>query len=154
MRFGVAIVVVAAALAAAAPVEARIVVQHSIAGVPLRTTMAAVRSKLGQPLRIRRGRNDFGRYVEFVYSRVTVSFQSGSRVTALRTRSARERTGRGVGVGSTEARVQARVGGVRCRSDGGFRHCFVGRFLPGRTVTDFQLRRGRVVSVVVGFVLD
>ena len=65
-----------------------------------------------------------------------------------------ERTARGVGVGSTEAQVRARVAGVRCRTESGFRHCFVGRFLPGRRVTDFRIRRGHVTSVQVAFVLD
>ena len=65
-----------------------------------------------------------------------------------------ERTARGVGVGSTEGEVRAKVAGVRCRTESGFRHCFVGRFLPGRRITDFHIRRGRVTSVEVGFVVD
>jgi hypothetical protein len=85
---------------------------------------------------------------------VTVSFQAGSRATGLRTTSRLERTARGVGVGSTEAQVKAGVAGVRCRTESGFRRCFVGRFLPGRLVTDFDIRNGRVSSVVVGYVLD
>jgi hypothetical protein len=84
----------------------------------------------------------------------TVNFQSGSRATSLRTSSTRERTARGVGPGSTEAQLRARVAGVRCRTESGFRHCWVGRFLPGRVVTDFRIRRGRVASVLVGYVLD
>ena len=60
----------------------------------------------------------------------------------------------GVGVGSSEGQVPAKVAGVRCRTESGFRHCFVGRFLPGKRVTDFRIRRGRVTSVQVGFVLD
>jgi hypothetical protein len=44
---------------------------------------------------------------------------------------------------------------VRCRTEsGGFRHCWVGRFLPGRVVTDFRVRSGRVASVLIGYVLD
>jgi hypothetical protein len=140
--------------AAAERATARVVVQHSIAGIELQMTKAEVRERLGRPARVRTGRNDFGRYSEFVYPRVTVSFQSGSLVTGLRTASRLERTRRGVGVGSTEAQVKARVAGVRCRTESGFRHCFVGRFLPGRTVTDFRVRKGRVTSIVVGFVLD
>ena len=149
-----ALAVVAVTLAAAAPVDARILVQRGIAGVELRMTKAQVRSNLGTPTRIRSGRNEFGRYVEFVYPRVTVSFQGGARATGLRTRSRLERTGRGIGVGSTEAEVKAKVADVRCRTESGFRHCFLGRFLPGRVITDFHIRRGRVSSVVVGFVLD
>jgi hypothetical protein len=154
VRLALALAVVAAALGAAAPIDARIVVQHGIGGVELRMTKAQVRSKLGRPIRIRRGTNEFGRYVEFLYPRVTVSFQGGLRVTGVRTRSRLERTRRGIGVGSTEAQLKARVAGVRCRTEGGLRHCFLGRFRPGRVITDFSIRNGRVTSVVIGFVLD
>jgi hypothetical protein len=154
MRRAPACAVVVAALAAAAPLDAKILVQRGIAGVQLRMTKAQVRSSLGTPTSIRSGRNEFGRYVQFVYPRVTVSFQGASRATGLRTRSRLERTARGVGVGSTEAEVKAKVAGVHCRTESGFRHCFLGSFLPGRVITDFHIRRGRVSSVVVGFVLD
>jgi hypothetical protein len=154
VRLALALAVVAAALGAAAPIDARIIVQHGIAGVELRMTKSQVRSKLGRPIGIRRGRNEFGRYVEFLYPRVTVSFQGGLRVTGVRTRSRLERTRRGIGVGSREAQVKARVAGVRCRTEGGLRHCFIGRFLPGRVITDFSIRNGRVTWVVIGFVLD
>jgi hypothetical protein len=117
-------------------------------------TKSEVRSKLGRPMGIRSGRNEFGRYVEFLYPRVRVSFQGGLRVTGVRTRSRLERTRRGIGVGSTEAQVKARVAGVRCRTEGGLRRCFIGRFLPGRVITDFNVRNGRVTSIVIGFVLD
>jgi hypothetical protein len=113
-----------------------------------------VRAKLGAPARIRRGTNDFGPFVQLVYPRVTVTFQNGPKATGVRTTSRLERTARGVGVGSTEAQVRARVAGIRCESVGDFRHCFVGRFLAGRLVTDFQLRKGRVSVVVIGYVLD
>jgi hypothetical protein len=154
VRSAVAFAVLVVVLAAATPVDATILVQRGIAGIELRMTKAQVRSKLGPPPKIRSGRNEFGRYAEFVYRRVTVSFQGRSQVTGLRTRSRSERTPSGIGVGSTEAQVKARVAGVRCRTESGLRHCFLGRFLPGRVVTDFHIRRGRVSSVVVGFVLD
>jgi len=117
-------------------------------------TKAQVRARLGAPPRRRAGKNEFGRYTAFIYPRVTLTFQSGRRVTSLRTNSRLERTAQGVGVGSTVAQVRARVSGIRCRTEPGLRHCFLGRFLPGRVVTDFRIRSGRVSSVVVGFVLD
>ena len=153
-RLAVLVTIVGLALVATPVASPRIVVQKSIAGVALGTTKAQVRAKLGRPAGVRTGSNVFGRWTEFVYPRVTVNFQSGSRATSLRTSSTRERTAGGVGPGSTEAQVRARVAGVRCRTESGFRHCWVGRFLPGRVVTDFRIRRGRVASVLVGYVLD
>jgi hypothetical protein len=145
---------IALVLAVAARADATVVVQHGIAGLDLRMTKAQVRAKLGSPTKVRTGKNEFGRYTEFVYSRVTVLFQSGSRATAFRTFSGAERTPRGVGVGSSEAQVMTKVAGVKCSTESGLRHCYVGRFLPGRVVTDFQMRKGRVTSIVVGFVVD
>jgi hypothetical protein len=142
------------ALALAAGASAAIVPNHSVAGASLGQTRTQVRASLGNPLSVRRGRNDFGRYTVFRYASVTVSFQGNGGATALTTTSATERTARGVGVGSTEAQVKAGVRGVRCARFGALRHCTLGRELPGRRVTDFVLRRGRVVRVVVGFVLD
>jgi hypothetical protein len=41
-----------------------------------------------------------------------------------------------------------------CKSELGLRQCVVGRFLPGRVITAFAIRRGHVTSVVVGVVID
>jgi hypothetical protein len=137
-----------AAFAAAAP--ATIVPQRSIAGVSLGMTKAQVRAKLGAPLKVRSGQNDFGPYSKLVYPRVNVSFQSGNKVTALETRSALEQTAGGARVGLTKAQLRARLPAVKCETG----HCFLGAFLPGKRVTDFTLRNGRVTRVTVGFVLD
>jgi hypothetical protein len=153
-RLAVLVAALVTALVAASAAPARIVVQKGIAGVELRMTRAQVIQRLGRPPAVRSGSNDFGPWTEFRYPRVRVTFQSGQRVTGLRTSSRLETTARGVGPGSTEAQVRARVAGVRCRTESGFRHCFVGLFLPGRVVTDFHIRRGRVASVVIGYVLD
>lgn len=146
--------VVVALLALAAPAGAAIVVQKGIAGVQLQMTKAQVRAKLGAPNRVKNGRNDFGRYTKFVYPRVTVSFQSGPRVTAVQTRSTLERTVSGAGVGSSEAKVRAAVPSAKCATLYGSRQCVVGAFKPGRVVTAFQIKNGHVSSVVVGIVLD
>jgi hypothetical protein len=142
------------ALALAAPAGTAIVAQRGIAGLELQMTKAKVRAKLGTPTKVKTGKNEFGRFTQFVYPRVTVLFQSGSRVTALRTFARAERTSAGVGVGSREADVKAKVAGVKCESVSGARHCYVGKFLPGKRVTDFFIRGGKVTSVVVGFVVD
>jgi hypothetical protein len=141
-------------LALAAPAWTAIVVHRGIAGLELRMTKAQVRAKLGTPTKVKTGKNEFGGFTQFVYPRVTVLFQSGSRVTALRTSSRAERTSRGVGVGSREADVKAKVAGVKCESVSGARHCYVGKYLPGKRITDFSIRGGKVTSVVVGFVVD
>jgi hypothetical protein len=143
------------ALAFGAPVaHGAIVVQHSIGGIALDMTKAQVHAKLGRPMRVHVGSNDFGTFRELVYRRVTVTFQSGDRVTNVRTTSPLEQTARGVGVGSTKFAVKSRVHNVTCKNESGFRHCFVGAFLPGRTVTDFRLSGNRVSSVSIGFVID
>ncbi|HEY6068174.1 MAG TPA: hypothetical protein VIU81_05710 [Gaiellaceae bacterium] len=154
MRVVIIVAAASCALVAASSAEARIVVQHGVAGASLHMTKAQVRARLGAPVRVRAGRNDFGRYTEFVYSNVTVSFQIGARATAFRVSTRAERTAGGIGVGSTEAAVKAGIAHITCRTESGFRHCFVGRFLPGRVVTDFRIRSGRVRSITIGYVLD
>jgi hypothetical protein len=134
--------------------RAAIVVQHSIGGVALNMTKAQVRAKLGRPMSVHVGSNEFGTFTERVYKRVTVTFQSGDRVTNVRTTSPLEQTARGVGVGSTKSQVKARVHNVTCKNESGFRHCFVGAFLPGHVVTDFRLGGNHVSSVSIGFVID
>jgi hypothetical protein len=139
----------------ASSARAVIVVQRSIGGIKLQMTKAQVRAKLGRPMRVRVLNNEFGTVIEKVYRRVTVTFQSGDRVTNVRTTSPLEQTASGVGVSSTKSQVKVGVHNVTCKNESGFKHCFVGAFLPGRTVTDFRLgSSGRVNSVSIGFVID
>jgi len=141
-------------LAGAAAASAALVLQRGIAGVRLAMTRAQVRAVLGAPRAAVHGRNEFGSFTVYRYRGLRVTFQGNRTVTAILTTSTTERTAAGVGVGSTEGQVRAKVAGVRCRTESGFRHCFVGRFLPGKRVTDFRITRGRVTSVTLGFVLD
>jgi hypothetical protein len=145
---------VVTALALSAVAGATIVPQRGIAGLRLHMTKAQVRAVRGVPPKVQRGLNDFGVYTTYYYSRVSVTFQGDRTVTALVTRSPRERTASGVGVGSTEAQLKSRLPAARCRTESGFRHCSLGAFLPGRTVTDFVVKSGRVTRVTVGIVLD
>jgi hypothetical protein len=145
-----ALVVMICALVFPAGAGATIVVQKGIAGVRLHMTKAQVRARLGRPPHVQTGHNDFGRYTNFLYPRVRVTFQSGARVTGMRTTSPLERTATGLGVGSTKAKVKAGVPGARCEAQ----QCVVGRFTPGTVVTSFLLEHGRVRAVVVGIVID
>lgn len=145
-------VLLGALLLRAAEGKATIVVQRGIAGVELRMTKGQVRSLLGEPKRIRTGRNLYGPYTQFVYPRVIVEFQRVATVTALRTSSMLERTADGVGVGSPEAQVKARVPHVVCSSWHGHRDCILGKVLPDRTLTIFAIERGRVSNIIVGIV--
>ena len=143
-----------AAFAAAPNASATIVPQRSIAGIALGMTRAQVQARLGAPPRVVRTRSELGRFTEWRYRTVSLSFREASGVIAVWTTSPRERTARGVGVGSRERAVRRTVRGVRCRTIAGVRSCIVGAELPGRRVTAFFLRRGRVVRVVVGIVVD
>jgi len=144
----------AVALIVALAASAVIIPQRGLAGLRLGMTQAKVRSVLGEPGRVVRGSNEFGAYTEFVYRSLRVSFQGNASVTNLRTTRRSERTKSGVGVGSSEVELRRKVGGIRCRTEFGFRHCFLGRFLAGRRVTDFRIVRGRVASIDIGFVID
>jgi hypothetical protein len=142
-------------LALASSAAATIVPQRGIAGVRIGMAPDQVRDVLGEPLRVVHGRNDFGPYTEYRYPHLLrVLLQGNASVTALETTGKRERTRSGAGVGSTEAELVAGVPGLRCETFLGTRSCHVGAFEPGRRVTDFKLRAGRVVRVTVGIVVD
>jgi hypothetical protein len=155
LRRCVVVAVVLGALLSAAGAQAIIQVQHGISGVRLGMSPARVKASLGTPARIKKGKNDFGRFTQFVYNGgITVSFQGNANVTAVSTTGRSDLTATGVGVGSTEAQVRQGVSGVRCETVVGTRSCHVGAQLAGRRVTDFLLRNGRVRRVTVGFVID
>ncbi|HEX8084154.1 MAG TPA: hypothetical protein VF529_07665 [Solirubrobacteraceae bacterium] len=149
---------VLALLCLCAPAGATIVPQRGMLGVELGDTVREVRSKLGAPDGIRFVQNEIiGRQRIYRYGRTTIAFDGDgrrARVINLTTRSRRERLANGVGVGSTKTEVMRKVDGVKCPVDEMF-HCYVGRLLPGRRVTDFRIgSRGRVTHVSVGRVID
>ena len=116
MRVATALVIL---LATAAAASAAIVPQRGIGGVRLALTRAQVRAVLGAPASAVHGRNEFGSFTVYRYRGLRVTFQGNRTVTAILTTRATERTAAGVGVGSTEGQVRAKVAGVRCRTESG-----------------------------------
>ena len=148
-----------AGLIYAGTASALIVPQRSIAGVELNMPRQEVRALKGDPRRVQHGTNDFGPYTVFRYGhgRLKVTFQGNAGATAVSTRRPGQHTAEGIHVGSTEAALRNAYPTLRCRTEASdFRHCWTGRFRPGRRVTDYRIGMvsGRVRSVLVGFVID
>lgn len=143
-----------AALSFATSGAATIAVGRGIAGVVLGMSQASVQRKLGKPPKVVQAKNEFGPYTEFRYRGYVVDFQNNETVTAVVTTLAREKTPAGVGVGSTWAQVRRRVAHVHCEGSPLLGDCHVGQLLPGKTVTDFFFKAGKVSRVLVGIVLD
>lgn len=144
-----------APLGAPAAAEALVQVDRGIAGARLGNSRAEVRAALGAPASTRSGTNDFGPFLQWRFKGgITVIFQGRREVSTVSTSGRGDRTRRGVGVGSTEAAVKARVRGVRCETIAGFRSCHTGRFTVGEIVTDFLIRNGKVTRVSIGRVFD
>jgi hypothetical protein len=153
-----AIVIVAFLVFSATPAQARIVPQRGMKGIRLGMTVREVRDRLGAPDKIAFAHGPIeGRFRLYAYGLTRVSFSPGAnaRVNSISTTSRRERTSRGIGVGSRRALVARDVPGARCLVELGIDHCYVGSFGPGRRVTDFLIgATGRVHRVTVGFVID
>lgn len=145
-------------LAVPAAAGASIVPQRGMLGGQVGMTAAQLQARIGPPTAVRQRTNEiFGRYEEYRWGEVFVSvFPSNGRIFTFFTRGRSARTASGVGVGSTEAYLRARLRGERCLTEGGFRRCVIGQELPGRIVTSFAISRttSRVTSVVVGRVID
>jgi hypothetical protein len=152
------IISVVLVLIAAAPAAALIVVQRSIAGVKLGMTAKQVRAVLGKPDAVSYPSNPIqGTVKRYRYGLTEVFIARGKdgRVYLVTTRSTRQKTSDGVGVGSSETVVHAHVKDVRCEGSGSTRTCEVGRLLPGHRVTSFFISKaGRVKRVSLGLVID
>jgi hypothetical protein len=154
-RAAIALTAAAVSLAFAGTAGALIRIQTGIAGAELSMSRPEVKDVLGQPNKVKRGVNDFGPYRVFQYRRLAVTFQGEQEVTAVTTRLYRERTRKGIGRGSTEAQLRAVHTAAKCRTEfGRFRHCWIGKLRPGKTVADFRIRNGKVSRVTVGYVID
>jgi hypothetical protein len=147
---------VAAALALPAAASALIQVDKGIAGARIGNTGAQVRAALGKPVKRIVGSNDFGPFVQYRYpgAGLTITFQGAKRVTGVSLTGKGDRTKKGAGVGTTEKRLKQLHPGLKCETIVGTRSCHTGSFTPGQIVTDFQIRKGKVVRVSVGRVID
>jgi len=130
-------------------------IDRGIAGARLGNTRAEVRAALGKPSKVITGSNDFGPFTTFRYrGRLLVNFQGSKRVSSVSTSGRGDRTAAGVGVGSSEAAVKAKVKGVKCETIAGSRSCHTNDFTVGQRVTDFIIKGGKVTRISVGRVLD
>lgn len=148
------VALIASVLAGAGRADATIVPQRGIAGAELFMTKPEVRGVLGAPDEILYSSSPFGRVTEFRYPGLKVFFLRHSGAVAITTTRRTETTPAGAGVGSTRRELRTAHPAVRCRVEFGVDHCWLGRFLPGRKVTDFRIRDGEVTRVTVAVVVD
>jgi hypothetical protein len=156
LRFPLAVLPLAALLALPGAAGALVRIDASVAGVHLGDSPAHVRALLGTPSRVIRASGEFGAYLEYRYRArgVRVSFLGRKHVTNLEVRSRAERTAKGAGLGTSEARLKRLHPGLRCETIASYRSCHTGAFRAGRRVTDFHIRRGVVVRIDLGVVID
>ena len=144
----------------AATAEAKIEPQVGIGGIELEMTVAKVMKKKGKPDRDRVvSDEDVGEQRELRYGKTTALFAGAgddAPLIGVITKSRRERTDGGSGVGTKEEKLREDLRRLRCRMIAGERHCLLGRLRNGRTVTDFVIsdRTGRVTRVTVAIITD
>ena len=144
------------ASAGSAPIAA-LVPGKSLRGVSIGMQPSDVRRVLGKPRSDRTQSWNGTQRRQMSFSKVHVVFRgTGSTATVVNvsTTSRKERT-RGVGVGSSEKQLTAALVGERCKTENGYRHCYLGRWVERSIVTDFSLstaRPRRVTSVTLGLV--
>ena len=144
----------------AAVASARIVVNRGMFGVKLGDTMKQVRHTLGNPVDVF-GRGSDRTFWDYPGRRLTVAFRGkhSPRLLFLDTTNPKQRTGKGLGVGSSEQAVKRAFPGVQCSPSapvGPGTDCFVFRDTP-RTVTgtDFHIgTNGRVDDVSIDLSID
>ena len=142
-------------LAAPALSSARIVPNSSIHGLRLGASYSSVISRLGPPGRVRTGFDGvLGATRTVSWGGLTIVFSAAASSTGLiaegiSTTSRRERTSRGIGVGSSFNQLRRSFPGLRCWRNSP-RGCTLVRPQGGRPYTEFWLNsRGRVVEVSI-----
>lgn len=140
-----------AVLAFPALAGARIVVDQSIAGVSLGESMSQVRTHLGAPS----STPTTSGHKSWLYKgrSLLVVFGSKSHVLEVFTANPSQKTGSGVGVGSSEAAVKSHIRGVTCAHVPPYtgQECVVGvRHGSSTWATDFHIGpKGHVQNVLV-----
>jgi hypothetical protein len=134
-------------------------VQRGIGDANLGESEAAVRQTLGAPLRSIVVSKDAPPRTQFDFTnltypdQLTVGFPRGGnmsgRVTLASVNGTGARTPEGIGVGSSEADVRARIAGITCDTRFGQHACYVGQYKQGTVVTLFRLHGDRVTEVEV-----
>lgn len=147
MRTLLTAAVVLAGLALVAPdAGGKLLVSRGITDARLGMTQRDLDRRLGAPDSTADQRST--RVLVYVRRRLVVTLLRG-RVTLVSTQDARERTARGIGVGSTERQVSGRVRGTRCATRARVRFCRTGSVRRGRRSTTFLMVRGRVATVSI-----
>jgi hypothetical protein len=154
MRYAIA-VTLAAMIVLPAQAGAYVHIDQGIAGARLDNTPAQVKAALGNPKLIKTGSNDFGPYSTYYYEGgLRVGFQGNANVTSVYTTGRGDRTTKGIGVGSTEKALKQKHPSFQCETISGVRSCHTGNFTAGQRVTDFEIKKGKVTRITVGFVID
>ncbi len=146
------------ASAASARVQT-LVPQSSIRGVKVGMVASEVRSKLGSPDSNRTLAHPILRKIRTMrFGLVVVMFRGirfNSPVINISTTSKKERTASGIGVGSSERALRRALSGETCRTELGFRHCWLGQWKAGSLITDFSISKsGHVTRLTLGIVID
>ena len=148
----------AVSLTLPAAASASIVPQRGMLGGNLSMTVTQLVSRAGPPSAVRTRTSEiFGAYDEYRWGEVYVSaFRSNGMIFNYSTRGRPARSVSGLGVGSTETYLKARLSGETCRTMAGVRDCILGQETAGQVVTRFTISRttSRVTSVTIGRVID
>lgn len=134
-------------LVVSAPAEAKVVVNRSIAGISPGMTAKQVRGHLGLPSRVdRHGRAIIGYAYDAPRLKLFVSFALRThRADSVGTSSGRQRTGKGIGVGSGRRAVPRAYPGTSCT-----RYSCTTRASGSGTTTSFNFLHGRVSGIGLG----
>jgi len=145
-----------AVLAVPSPAAAMIQFDQGIAGARIGNSQAQVKAALGDPDLVKTGSNDFGPFRQFFYEGgLRVMFQGDDDVTSIQMLGRTDRTSKGIGVGNSEKSLRQKHPSLKCETfPGNYRSCHTGTYSAGERVTDFEIKKGKIVRVFVGIVID